>query len=109
MCAWSKSVNLWKGYNWKNVTSTQIVKEQCWISRLSQSQGHNTTCWRKGLDLSNNLCKYEVNQQTNEKGIREKQNYTQIVNDDQSLKSPSWKQTKKIKKQTHVNLCSNEC
>jgi len=27
------------------------------------------------------LCKYEVNQQTNEKGIREKQTYTQIVND----------------------------
>ena len=40
---------------------TQIVKEQRWISRSSEGQGHNTTCWWKGLDLSNIACEYEVN------------------------------------------------
>ena len=51
------------------------------MSRSLEGQGHNAACLWKGLDLSNNLCKYEVNQQTNEKGIRGKQTYTQIVND----------------------------
>jgi len=32
----------------KNKTLTQIVKEQCWISR--SSEGYNATCWWKGLD-----------------------------------------------------------
>ena len=45
---------------------TQIVKEQCWISRSSEGQGHDATRWWKGLDLSNNVCEYEVNRLTNE-------------------------------------------
>ena len=39
-----------KGYSWKTKL-TQIVKEQCWISRSSEA-----TCWWKGLDLSNIVC-----------------------------------------------------
>ena len=30
-------------------------------------QGHNAACLRKGLDLSNNVFEYEVNQLINEK------------------------------------------
>ena len=45
----------------ENKTLTQIVKEQYWISRSSEGQGHDATCWRKGLDLSNIVCEYEVN------------------------------------------------
>ena len=37
----------------ENKTLTQIVKEQYWISRSSEGQGHDATCWQKGLDLSN--------------------------------------------------------
>ena len=39
---------------------SQIVKKQCWISRSSEGQWHDNTWW-KGLDLSNIVCKYEVN------------------------------------------------
>ena len=31
----------------KNKTFTQIVKEQRWISRSSEGQGHDATCWWK--------------------------------------------------------------
>ena len=55
---------------------TQIVKEQCWISKSSEGQGHDATCWWKGLDLSNMwvcecVCEYEVNLLTNDKVITE--------------------------------------
>ena len=33
----------------------------------SEGQGHNATCWRKGLDLSNIVCEYEVNPLTYDK------------------------------------------
>ena len=49
-----------------NKTLTQIVKEQCWISR--SSKGH------VGLDLSNIVWEYEVNPLTNNKVITEIQN-----------------------------------
>ena len=58
----------------KNNTLTQIVIEQWWISRSSEGQGHNATCWWKCLDLSNIVCEYEVNQLTNDKVITETQN-----------------------------------
>ena len=45
------------------------------MSRSSEGQGHDATCRWKGLDLSNNVCKYEVNQLTNEKVIRGKPNF----------------------------------
>jgi len=35
----------------ENKTWTQIVKEQCWISRSSEGQGHDATWSWKGLDL----------------------------------------------------------
>ena len=76
MWVWSKSVKLWKGYNWKTKLLTQIVKEQCWISRSSEGQGHNDTCFWKGLDLSNSVCEYEVNPLTNDKDIRGKQTFS---------------------------------
>ena len=44
----------------------QIVKQQCWISRSSEGHGHDATCWWNDLDLSNNVCEYEVNRLTNE-------------------------------------------
>jgi len=59
----------------KNKTVTQIVKEQCWISRSSEGQAHNNACLWIGLDLSNNVCEYEVNQLPNEKVIIEKRVY----------------------------------
>ena len=37
----------------------------------SEDQGHNACLW-KGLDLSNNVCEYEVKLLTNEKDIRGK-------------------------------------
>jgi len=37
----------------------------------SEGQGHNACFW-KGLDLSNNVCEYEVKLLTNEKDIRGK-------------------------------------
>ena len=52
----------------------QIVKEQCWISRSSESQGQDATWWWKGLDLSNIVCEYEVNPLANDKVITEIQN-----------------------------------
>ena len=52
----------------------KVVKEQCWISRSSEGQGHNATCWWKGLDLSYIVCEYEVNALTNDKVITEIQN-----------------------------------
>ena len=58
----------------ENKTLTQIVKEQCWISRSSECQGHNAPCWWKGIYLSNIVCEYEVNPLTNEKVIRGKWN-----------------------------------
>ena len=59
----------------KNKTLTQIVKEQCWILRSSEGQGHNATCWWKGPGLSNIMCEYEVNPLTNDKVITEIQNF----------------------------------
>jgi len=59
----------------ENKALTQIVKEQCYILRSSESQGHNATCWWKGPDQSNNVCEYEVNRLTNEKAIRGKRNF----------------------------------
>ena len=52
---------------------TQIVKEQCWISR--SSEGHSATGLWRGLDLSNIMCEYEVNPLTNDKVITEIQNF----------------------------------
>ena len=37
----------------------------------SEGQGHNACLW-KGLDLSNNVCEYEVKLLTNEKDIKGK-------------------------------------
>ena len=42
------------------------------MSRSSEGQGHNVAYWLKGLDLSNNVCEYEVNRFPNEKAIRGK-------------------------------------
>jgi len=50
------------------------------MSWSSEGQGHNACLWR-GLDLSNNVCEYEVNRFTNEKVIRGKQNFNAIAND----------------------------
>ena len=36
--------------------SCQIVKEQCWISRPSEGQGHDATCQWKGHDLLAKMC-----------------------------------------------------
>ena len=47
------------------------------MSRSSENQCHNAACLWKGLDLSNNVCEYEVNQLTNDKVITEIQNLTQ--------------------------------
>jgi len=41
------------------------------MSRSSEGQGHYAEC----IDLSNNVCEYEVNQLTNEKVIRGKRNF----------------------------------
>jgi len=59
----------------KNKTVTQIVKEQCLISRSSEGQVHNATCWWKGLGLSNIVCEYGVNPLTNDKVITKIQNF----------------------------------
>ena len=48
-----------------------LTLEQCWISKLSGGQGQDVTCWWKGLDLSNNVCEYEVNWFTKEKLLEE--------------------------------------
>ena len=40
-----------------------------------EGQSHSAACVWKGLDLSNNVCEYEVNQLTNEKVIRGKRNF----------------------------------
>ena len=37
-------------------TLTQIVKEQCWILRSSEGQGHNVAYQCKGPVLSNSVC-----------------------------------------------------
>jgi len=37
------------------------------MSRSSDGQGHTDICVWKGLDLSNNVCEYEVNRFTNKK------------------------------------------
>jgi len=66
----------------ENKPFTQIVKEQCWISRSSEGQGYSATHWWKGLDLSNNVCEYDVNLLTNEN--EENETLTQIVNDAES-------------------------
>ena len=50
------------------------VKEQCWISRSSEGQGHDAV-GKKGLDLSNIVCEYEVNPLTNDKVNTEIQNF----------------------------------
>ena len=60
----------------KTLTQTdKVVKEQCQMSRSSESQGHNDACWWKGLELSNNVCDYEVNRLTYNKVIRGKRNF----------------------------------
>ena len=41
------------------------------MSRSSEGQGYNVACLWKGLDLSNNVCVYEVNWLTNEKLLAE--------------------------------------
>ena len=64
----------------KNKTLTQIVKEQCWISRSSEGQCHSVTCWWKGLDLNNIVCEYEVNGWLMKKLLEENKTLTQIVN-----------------------------
>ena len=38
------------------------------MSWSSEGQGHNVACSWKGHDLSNNVCEYEVNRLTNERG-----------------------------------------
>jgi len=43
--------------------------------RSSEGQGHDATCWWKGLTLSNSVCEYEVNPLTNDKVITEFQNF----------------------------------
>ena len=45
------------------------------MSWSCEGEGHNAACLRKSLDLSNNLCEYEVNRLTNEKVIRGKRNF----------------------------------
>ena len=45
------------------------------MSRSYEGQGHNVACLWKGLELSKNVCEYEVNWLTNEKVIRGKQNF----------------------------------
>ena len=76
MWVWSKSIDYWPSYYRNQELYTNLViKEQCWISRSSYGQGHDATCWWKGLNLGNNVCKYEVNWLTNEKVIRGKQNF----------------------------------
>ena len=42
---------------------------------------HNDACKWKGIELSNNVCEYEVNQLTNEKVIKGKETLMYIVND----------------------------
>jgi len=62
----------------KSKTLTQknkVVKEQCWMARSSEGQGHNDVCLWNGLDLSNKVCEYEVNRLTNKKVIRGKQHF----------------------------------
>ena len=55
----------------ENQNLKQTVKEQCWISRSSEGQCHNVTCWWECLDLNNIVCEYEVNPLTNDKVITE--------------------------------------
>ena len=45
------------------------------MARSSEDQGHNAAWLWKILDLSNNVCEYEVNWLTYEKVIRGKQNF----------------------------------
>jgi len=45
------------------------------MSRSSEGKGHNAACLWKGLDLSNNVCEYEVNPFTSDKEIRGKRNF----------------------------------
>ena len=40
-----------------------------------EGEGHNATCWWKGLDLSNIVCEYAVNLLTTDKVITEIQNF----------------------------------
>ena len=68
----SKYVNWWKVITKEKI---QIVKEQCWISRSSEGQGHDDTCCGKSLHLSNIVCEYVVNPLTNDKVISEIQNF----------------------------------
>ena len=56
-------------------TLTQIVTEQCWISKSTERQDYDDKCWWKGFDLSSNVCEYEVNRLTNDKVITEIQNF----------------------------------
>ena len=53
----------------------KIVKEQCWISRPSEGQCQDATCWCQGLDLSNIVCEFVVNPLTNDKVLTEIQNF----------------------------------
>ena len=46
------------------------------LKNYVKCQGHlNAACLWEGLDLDNNVCKYEVMRLTNEKVIRGKQNF----------------------------------
>jgi len=44
------------------------------VKQTVKCQGHLKVNVIIGLDLSNNVCEYEVNRLTNEKGIRGKRN-----------------------------------
>ena len=45
------------------------------IKNNVKCQGHNAACLRKGIDLSNNVCEYEVNRLINEKVNRGNRNF----------------------------------
>ena len=47
------------------------------MSRSSEGQCHNTACLWKVIDLSDNVCEYEVNRLTSKKVIRGKQNFNE--------------------------------
>ena len=60
------------------------------MSRSSEGQCNNDACLWKGLDLSNNVCEYEVNQFPNEKVIRGKQNTNCLISLKNLAKKTNW-------------------
>ena len=67
----------------------------------SEGQCHDATCCWKGLDLSNNVCEYEVNQLINEKVIRGNKTLMQVT--------PIYKPKKYIKKRAKKYISYGEC